>query len=409
MSETPKRVPFVQILQEFSIPLLAGVVVALVWANVDAHSLHAFTHASIPGLGGHVNLHFLTNDILMAFFFGLAAKEITEACLPGGALSPLKSAINPAIATIGGVVGPAGTYLLWVWWTGDTAIANGWAIPTATDIAMGWLIARMIFGARHPAVQFLVLVAVLDDGIGLAIIAAFYPDPTNPVAPAMLGLVGLAIAGAWGLRKLDVQNYWLYLLGPGVLSWSGLMLAHLHPALALVPIVPFMPSATRDTGLYVEEGEHLPHSDTLNRFEHAFKLPVDFGLFAFGLANAGVAFTSVGNATTAVLLGLAVGKTLGVVGFGLAGRALGFPLPAGVHPRSLVVVAMISAIGLTVSLFMAGAAFTDPAIRGAAKMGALLSIFMAPIAMITARLLGVRKQPATGPNADEAEAERATA
>ena len=364
---------------------------ALVWANVDAHSLHAFTHAALPGFGDHLNLHFLTNDILMAFFFGLAAKEITEACLPGGALSPLKSAINPAIATIGGVVGPAGTYLLWVWWTGDTAIANGWAIPTATDIAMGWLIARLIFGARHPAVQFLVLLAVLDDGIGLAIIAAFYPDPAHPVEPAMLGLVGLAIVGAWGLRKLDVQSYWPYLLGPGVLSWSGLMLAHLHPALALVPVVPFMPHAARDTGLYVEEGEHLPHPDTLNRFEHAFKLPVDFGLFAFGLANAGVAFSSVGNATTAVVLGLAVGKTLGVFGFGLAARALGFPLPAGVHPRALIVVAMISAIGLTVSLFMAGAAFTDPAIRGAAKMGALLSIVMAPLAMGTAWLLRVRK------------------
>ena len=390
MSEQRNGVRIVQILQEFSIPLVAGVTVAIAWANIDAHSLHVLTHTSLPGFD-HLNLHFITNDILMAFFFGLAAKEITEACLPDGALSPISSAINPAIATLGGIAGPAGVYFLWVWWTGDTAIANGWAIPTATDIAVGWLVARLIFGARHPAVQFLVLLAVLDDGIGLAIIAIFYPDPAHPVEPAMLGLVGVAMAMAWGLRRMGVQSFWPYLLGPGVLSWSGLLLAHLHPALGLVPIVPFMPSALHDTGLYVEEGEDLPHPDTLNRFEHTFKLPVDFGLFAFGLANAGVAFSAVGNATTAVLLGLAAGKTLGVFGFGMVAHAMGFKLPQGVNGRCLVVVAMVSAIGLTVSLFMAGAAFTDPAIRGAAKMGALLSIAMAPIAMLVGHALRVRQ------------------
>ncbi|PKN55300.1 MAG: hypothetical protein CVU56_21970 [Deltaproteobacteria bacterium HGW-Deltaproteobacteria-14] len=91
-----------------------------------------------------------------------------------------------------------------------------------------------------------------------------------------------------------MRSFWPYLLGPGVLAWYGLFAAHLHPALALVPIIPMMPTAKRDEGLFAEHGGH--RGDTLNRFEHAFKLPVDLGLFGFGLMNAGVALSSVGTA-----------------------------------------------------------------------------------------------------------------
>ena len=407
--EPRRSVRIIQILQEFSLPLVAGVVTAVVWANLDGHSLHALVHDPLPGFGGHLTLHFLSNDIVMAFFFGLAAKEITEACLPGGALNPLRSVVNPAVATLGGVLAPAGCFFLWVWWSGDTAIANGWAIPTATDIAVGWLVARLIFGAAHPAVQFLVLLAVLDDGIGLAIIAIFYPDPVHPVQPQMLAWVAAGMAGAFGLRRLGVRNFWPYLVGPGVVSWAGLWMAHLHPALALVPIIPFMPSRGRDTGLYVEEGAHLPHHDTLNRFEFAFKAPVDFGLFAFGLANAGVVFSAVGSATAGVLLGLAAGKTLGVFGFALLARSFGFPLPRGVDLRCLFVLAMTAGVGLTVALFVAGAAFTDPTLQGAAKMGALMSVGIAPLALLAARLLGVRRMAAEPEAEAPAAAERAAA
>jgi len=386
----PARHPIVNMLQEFSIPLIAGVTVAIAWANIDADSLHHFVDAPLVG---SLSLHFLVNDVLMALFFGLAAKEITESCLPGGALHSVRAVINPVLATIGGVAGPAVVFFAWVHFTGDAAIANGWGIPTATDIAMGWLVARLIFGPGHPAVQFLVLLAVLDDGIGLAIIAIFYPDPAHPVSAQMLGLVAGAMALALGMRKLGVKSFWPYVLAPGVLSWFGFHEAHLHPALALVPIVPFMPGPGHDAGLFVDEDatSPVPHTDPLNRFEHAFKLPVDFGLFAFGLANAGVAFSGVGNATVAVLLALIVGKTFGVLGMGLLARELGFPLPRGVDPKTLAVVGMVAGIGLTVALFLAGAAYTDPALQGAAKMGALFSIAAAPLAFGMAKLLGVRR------------------
>jgi NhaA family Na+:H+ antiporter len=393
-----------EILQEFSIPLLAGVVVALVWANVDFESYHHAMDWAPLILGGHpISFHFVINDIFMALFFGIATKEITEACLPGGALNPPKKAINPLLGTLGGVLGPALVYLAYCHMIGDTmdfsdkagvaSIANGWGIPTATDIALAWLIARMCFGNKHPAVSFLLLLAVADDGIGLGIIAIFYGDPAHPAQPAYLGMVLAAMVVAFLMRKKNVQSFWPYLLIPGGLSWFGLILAHLHPALALVAVVPFMPAAEHDVGLFAEEGAPEPHDyhDTLNHFEHFFKAPVDFGLFGFGLANAGVALSAMGDPTWAVLLGLLLGKTIGITLLSGIGHMVGFPLPDGMNMKTLFVASIIAALGLTVALFVAGAAFTDPGIQGAAKMGALFSAAAAPLALIVARVLRVKK------------------
>lgn len=390
MSHHPQPSRPIAILQEFSIPLIGGVIAALVLANLAPHAYHVITHGSPFGAGSHFNLHFVMNDIFMALFFGLAAKEITEACLPGGALNPPKKAINPLLGTIGGVAGPVAVYFLWVAFTGDQSIARGWGIPTATDIALAWLVARMVFGKSHPAVSFLLLLAVADDGIGLAIIAIFYPDPAHPVQPMFLGLVALAAGLAFVLRKKNVKSFWPYLVVPGVMSWCGLYFAHLHPALALVPVVPFMPNMGHDDGLYAEESSGKHYVDTLNGFEHFFKLPVDIGLFGFGLANAGVAFSNVGNATVAVLLGLVVGKTVGIFGMSYVAHLVGFKLPEGMNGRSLFVAGLTAALGLTVALFVAGVAFTDPGLAGAAKMGALFSAVVAPVVLIVGRLLRVK-------------------
>lgn len=375
-------------LQEFSIPLIAGVLAAILWANLDHEAHHHLVHGAIFG---EVNLHFLVNDVLMVFFFGIAAKEIVESCLPGGALNPPRRAVSPLLGTLGGVLGPVAVYFAWVAVTGDDAIANGWGIPTATDIALAWLVARMVFGKGHPAISFLLLLAVADDGIGLAIIAIFYPDPAHPVQPVYLLLVAGAMATAWGLRRAGVKSFWFYVAGPGVVSWLGLYFGHLHPALALVAVVPFMPGGASDEGLFEESHEHGHHTDTLNRFEHAFKLPVDLGLFLFGLANAGVMFSSVGNATWGVVLALLAGKTIGVFAFGMIGHALGFRLPQGMNAGSLLVAGIIASLGLTVALFVAGVAFTDPGLQGAAKMGALLSVAAVPVAFVVGRALRVRR------------------
>ncbi|MCB9785351.1 MAG: Na+/H+ antiporter NhaA [Deltaproteobacteria bacterium] len=379
----------VELLRELSIPLIAGVVLAVVAANVAPEAYAALIHWSPFGHGSEVDLHFLVNDIFMALFFGIATKEITESCLPGGALNPPRKAVNPLLGTIGGVLGPIAVYFGWVAISGDPAIGRGWGIPTATDIALAWLVARQVFGKEHPAVSFLLLLAVADDGLGLGIIAIFYPDPAHPVEPVWLALVAAAMATAFALRRSGVKSFWPYVLAPGLMSWVGLFMAHLHPALAFVAIVPFMPSSGHDEGLFVEESDGHAHRDTLNAFEHAFKLPVDIGLFFFGLANAGVGFSAVGAATWGVMLALIIGKTTGVFTFSMVAHTFGYPLPDGMSPKTLLVAGMTAALGLTVALFVAGVAFTDPGLQGAAKMGALASVLVIPLIIITAKALRV--------------------
>ena len=359
--------------------------------------------------GKAVTIHFLINEVFMVFFFGIATKEITESALPGGALNPIKKAFNPLMGTIGGIIGPAGLFFLLVWvfygGTGDLSIvANGWGIPTATDIALAWLVARVIFGNGHPAVNFLLLLAVADDAIGLGIIAIFYPDSEHPVAPSWLLLVVAGMIVAYAMRRFGVRQWLIYILIAGGLSWVGLVKSSIEPALALVVIVPFLPSthlggedAVLEEIVPVatgHEAQQLHHQHApLDDFEHQLKLPVDFGLFFFAFANAGVAFGSITEVTLIVVLSLIVGKTIGVTLFSWIGVKLGFPLPEGMGIKHLLVAAIIAGLGLTVALFVAGKAYEDPAFQDPAKMGAVLSAGAGVIAFIVGRLLKVKDHP----------------
>jgi len=378
----------INLLREFSVPLIAGVITALVWANLNPQEYHAFVDQ--PFLGG-LNLHFVVNELFMVLFFGIAAVEITQSCLPGGDLNPLRKAINPLLATLGGVIGPVVVYLGLNAIIGDPALTRGWGIPTATDIALAWLVARLVFGAGHPAVSFLLLLAVADDAIGLAIIAVFYPDPSHPTEPMWLFLTVVGIVIAYILRGAKTKSYWPYVLLGGGLSWTGLFMAHLHPALALVFIIPFLPHPPKETGHLFEDDPR--DTSTLARFEHDWKIVVDFGLFLFGLANAGVGFSSMGTATWLVLTALLVGKTVGIFAMGFLGQILGFPLPDRVGTKELVLTGLVAGTGLTVALFVAGVAFVEPDIQGSAKMGALFSGGAALLAVVLGRVLNVRRIP----------------
>ena len=407
MSESKKG--FTNFLIEFSIPLIAGVILGIVYANVDYETYHKLVAYHIGGaslLGHDVTIHYLINDIFMVFFFGIAAKEITESLLPGGDLNPPSKAINPLLGTLGGVFGPVGVYLLLthVLYSGDqaTQVATGWGIPTATDIALAWLVARVVFGNKHPAVSFLLLLAVADDAIGLGIIAVAYPKYEPDVMQLLYWTVpGMLIA--YGMRKKGVNTWVPYILIAGVLSWIGLSKAHLHPALALVPIVPFIPGPKRDTGMFEEKdevdeaqaaGHHDDHHDhsPLHNFEHQLKVPVDFGLFFFGFANAGVEFSSMNQVTWIVLASLIAGKTIGIFFFSWAGVMMGFPLPKGMGLRHLFVAGIIAGLGLTVALFVAGEAFKGDLsmYMGPAKMGAVFSASAALLAIVIGKMLKVK-------------------
>src|SRR5690606_16335744 len=255
--------------------------------------------------------------------------------------------------------------------------------------------------AAHPAVRFLLLLAIADDAGGLIILAIFYP--TGELAPAWLLLsLGAALAVFilfnWLPRRLDRGNqlrpnstwvrkylsFWPYLIA-GCLSWFGFQEAGIHPALGLLPIVPTIPHADRAFGIFAEAEQYL--TDLLNWMEHRLKFPVEFVLFFFGLLNAGVEFSAIGAPTWLVLFGLIIGKPVGIFLFGwFAANVLRLGLPDGMRNSDLVVVGCVAAIGFTVALFVASVAFPAGPVQDAAKMGALFSFGAAIIAIVAGKV-----------------------
>jgi NhaA family Na+:H+ antiporter len=362
--------------------LVLGTVIGLVWANVDPQGYVRLAHA----------LHFVVNDVAMAFFFALAAKEVVEATAPDGALHSPRRAALPLMAAVGGMLGPALIFLSLTIAFDRPNLERGWAIPCATDIAFSYLAARVVFGAKHPAIPFLLLLAIADDALGLLIIAAFYP--TGPLRLIEFSaFFSAALLVGWSLRRRNTMSFWPYLLTAGVLSWVALYRGGLHPALALVPIVPFLPHAARDPGLFVETPSAL---DTLNRFEHWWKRPVAVVLFFFGLVNAGVTIGNVGAGTYFVLIAILVGKPLGILALTGATTLAGLRRPQGVTWRDLTVVGIIAGIGFTVALFFATAAFPYGRLLDETKMGALLSFSAFGIGLVAARLLKVGRYAQLG-------------
>ena len=405
-------------LTNYSLLLVIGAIIALIWANVDHASYEHFVEFVIVDdfFIGHLHdghrtltLHYLVNDVLMAFFFAIAAKEVWEAIiLENGSLRGKKAA-TPLVATVGGMLGPIAVYLGLAAFLGSDiydAVARGWAIPTATDIAFSYLVGRLVFGAGHPAVRFLLLLAIADDAGGLIILAIFYPS--GELAPEWL-LVSLAAAVAvfvlanWLPRYLDRGNqlrpnstwvrnklsFWPYLIAACV-SWYAFQESGIHPALGLLPIVPTIPHADRAFGIFSEAEVYL--TDLLNHIEHSLKHPVEIVLFFFGLLNAGVAFSAISEPTWLVLAGLLIGKPLGIMLFGgLAAHVLKLGLPAGMRTIDLFVIGCVAAIGFTVALFVASVAFPAGAVQDAAKMGALFSFGAAIVSIIAGRVTGVKK------------------
>ena len=425
-------------LSEYSLLLILGAIAALIWANLDKHTYHHFVEyplwfndyvgvlreewikkagaemaAPYTAANGYVgarvlSVHYLINDMLMALFFAMAGKEVWEAViLKDGSLRGRK-AMTPLIATAGGMLGPIAVYFLIAFLLNQTAeLASGWAVPTATDIAFSYLIGRLIFGAGHPAVQFLLLLAIADDAAGLVILAIFYPQ--GELAPEWLLLsVGASLfvylAFNYIPRHRDRRNGerrvapkvhdsfgpWPYIIG-GLVSWYAFQEAGVHPALGLLPIIPAIPHADNAMGFFADIERFA--TDMLNRMEHSIKIPVEIILLFFGLANAGVAFSSVDAATWAVLGGLLIGKPVGIYIMGvLAAYGLRLGLPEGMKSTDLVVLGMVAAIGFTVSLFVASVAFpSTSAFQEGAKMGALLSFSAAALSFLCARIFKVDK------------------
>ena len=341
-------------------------------------------------------LHFWVNDGLMAVFFFVVGLEVKRE-LVVGELSSVRQAALPVVAAVGGMLVPAGVYLLF---QSSGPGARGWGVPMATDIAfvVGLL---TLFGRRVPLglKAFLLSLAIADDIGAILVIAAFYSDQTRL---AMLGLAaaGLGLCGL--LNRLGVRNVGIYVLvGAGV--WLATLKSGVHPTIAgvllglMTPTRSFVgPTALRlsmadlladlqndgDQPPDLEELQLLAFAaresvSPLERLETALHPWVGFVVMPlFALANAGVE-VRLGALTDpialAVACGLVIGKPVGIVGFSLLAVRFGLAqLPTGVNRTMLVGAGCLGGIGFTMSLFVAGLAFTDAARLDAAKVGILL-------------------------------------
>jgi Na+:H+ antiporter, NhaA family len=356
--------------------LVAAAVVAIVVSNTDGlSSLYARLldlHLSIE-LGtlrlSKTLLHWI-NDGLMAVFFLLVGLELKREALEGH-LSSRDQILLPALGAVGGMAAPAAVYLAVTGF--DPLLFRGWAIPTATDIAFA-LGALAVVGSRVPASLkvFLLTLATLDDLGAILIIAAFYTDDLSLTA-ALLAAAALAVLVI--LNRSGVEQ-----LGPyvfvGVLLWVFVLESGIHATLSGVALAFAIPMRARDGRPILSTVE-----DALHPYVSFFILPL------FALANAGVALGGASLAAIAaplplgIVLGLVIGKPLGILGTVVAAVKLGaVRLPVNTGWGGMTGVACLAGIGFTMSLFIGTLAFGDvetlSAIRLAVLTGSLLSAML---------------------------------
>jgi len=171
------------------------------------------------------------NDVGMAVFFALVTKEVVEATAPGGALHTWPRAALPVVAAAGGMTGPALIYSAVVLFQREPELARGWAIPCATDVAFSYLVVKAIF-RDHPAIPFLLLLAIADDALGLIVLALFYPSGPVRIGAATV-IMAAAFAVLFVMRMRRVRSSLSYVVAGGTLSWLALFVGGLHPALAI--------------------------------------------------------------------------------------------------------------------------------------------------------------------------------
>ena len=279
------------------------------------------------------------------------------------------------------MVAPALIFVALATQIGPVGLRRGWAIPCATDIAFSAMVARIIF--RGPSGDSLpLLLAIADDALGLIILAVFYPSGTLSFG-ALGSLMSAALALAWWLRRRRTSGLWPYVVGPGALSWAALYWGGFHPALALVPIVPFMPHSARDLGLF----------DPRRRPKRTRSAASNTGgrgrcrsSCCFRTDECRSAVRQIGNGTYYVLAALCSASRWGSSCSRTRARFAGARLPDGLRLADLVVVGMAAAIGFTVALFSRPRPFRRSAARGN-EDGRPPQLRRTPLALSLSRLL----------------------
>jgi NhaA family Na+:H+ antiporter len=359
--------------------LVAAAVVALLWANSPFGSWYdAILQLPVAVQVGAAKLAkpllLWINDGLMAIFFLLVGMEIKREVLQGELSSPAKAAL-PAIAAMGGMVAPAGIYLLIN--AGNPEALRGWAIPAATDIAFAVGVLTLL-GRHAPASLkiFLLALAILDDLGAIAIIAAFYTAELSWIA---LGFATLAIVGLGVLNALGVQRLGGYIL-LGAFLWVCVLESGVHATLAGVVTAFAIPLAARPG----EPDDRSP----LHRLEHALHPWVAFAILpVFAFANAGVSLSGTSLATLGesiplgIAAGLFLGKQLGVIAATWVAVRLGVgALPEGANWTQVYGVALLTGIGFTMSLFIGALAFETAEHAAAVRIGVIGGSLLSAVA-----------------------------
>ena len=303
------------------------------------------------------------NDGLMAIFFFLVGLEIKREVL-AGELSSFDKAILPIMAAIGGMAVPGIIFAIVNWGTPENL--NGWAIPTATDIAFALGILALI-GSRAPISLkiFLLAIAIIDDLGAIVIIAIFYTSELsiNALAISMLGFAAAVV-----LNRMGIQRTAPYLL-VGIVMWVFVLKSGVHATLAGVLIAFTIPLKTKN------EDEAL-----LYKMEHGLHPWVAFLILpVFAFANAGVNFTGIGiddllqPLTLGIAVGLFLGKQIGVFLATWIGVKSGIArLPENVSWKHVYGVACLTGVGFTMSLFIGSLAFTTADVMNAVRLGVVL-------------------------------------
>jgi len=368
---------FLQLESAGGLLLIGATIVSMVLANSPvAHVIDGVLQAkltvTLQGYGINKPLLLWINDGLMAIFFLMVGLELKREVVEGQ-LSSVDQVVLPTLAAIGGLAVPALIY--WFVNRDDPMALNGWAIPTATDIAFALAVLGLL-GSRAPLSLkiFLTTIAIVDDIAAIVIIAVFY---SGDLSLLEIGLAALGVLTLFVMNRLGVQKIAAYVL-VGVLIWILVLNSGVHATLAGVVVALFIPLRADDDH---SPARHLEH--TLHPWVAYLVLPV------FAFANAGVPLAGMGLNTLSegvglgVLLGLFFGKQIGVFGMVLLATATGLARkPEGTTLGQLYGVSLICGVGFTMSLFIGGLAFEHGAFAydAALKIGVIVASVASAIA-----------------------------
>lgn len=347
---------------------LALVVANGPWREGYAALLQVPIATTVDGAGIDKPLILWINDGLMAVFFFLVGLEVKREVL-AGQLNSWRRASLPIAAAVGGMAMPALVFVALN--LGEPANLNGWAIPAATDIAFALGLLALL-GSRAPVAlkALLLAIAIIDDIGAVAIIAVFY---SGGIDLTMLGAGVATLAAMVGLNRIGVARSTPYLL-LSVVVWVFVLKSGVHATLAGVAAALTIPLVTAT-------------ERPLERVEHALHPWVAFAVLpVFAFANAGVSFEDITLDSLAdplplgIAAGLVVGKLVGVSGFAWVAVRMGLAsLPPALRWGHILGLAALAGVGFTMSLFIGGLAFADPAQGAAVKLGVLMGSGVAAV------------------------------